>query len=84
MLGSWGKKNILVVYYFIESVLIVLSECIYWIFYEYFKFFYFIYRWNYCNYYNYIIYKRVKYIFYCCIKEVVLDNLVIIKNKFLV
>lgn len=53
-------------------------------YYEYFKFFYFIYRWNYCNYYDYLIYKRVKYIFYCCIKEVVLDNLVIIKNKFLV
>lgn len=82
MSGSWGKKNTLAAYHFIESASIVLSECIYRTLYEYFKLPHPIYRWNHCNHYNYTIYKRAKYTFYRCIKEAVLDNLAIIKNKF--
>lgn len=50
--------------------------------YEYFKLPHPIYRWNHCNHYDYTINKRAKYTFYRCIKEAVLDNLAIIKNRF--
>lgn len=82
MSGSWGKKNTLAAYQFIESASIVLSECIYRTLYEYFKLPHPIYRLNHCDHYDYTIYKRAKYTFYRCIKEAVLDNLAIIKNKF--
>lgn len=82
MSGSWGKKNTLAAYQFIESASIVLSECIYRTLYEYVKLPHPIYRLNHCNHYDYTIYKRAKYTFYRSIKEAVLDNLAIIKNKF--
>lgn len=82
MSGSWGKKNTLAAYQFIESASTVLSECIYRTLYEYFKLHHPIYRWNHSNQYNYTIYKRPKYTFYRCIKEAVLDKIAIIKNKF--
>lgn len=81
MSGSWGKKNTLAAYQFIEMLRS------FWVnafieYYEYFKLPHPIYRWNHCNHYDYTIYKRAKYTFYRCIKEAVLDNLAIIKNKF--
>lgn len=81
MSGSWGKKNTLAAYQFIEMLRLFwvnafIEHC------EYFKLPHPIYRWNHCNHYDYSIYKRAKYTFYRCIKEAVLDNLAIIKNKF--